>query len=241
EFPHFAFSLLLFLLAHLSDEELHGTSVLRSHFYDGFVTDRVHQLYTSVAVTSCSEIYSTKGPFQYWRCISERPLYIHSATLREFIPERNANTINNNGSLNFEHDESCKNPRESRDTASECQIQNDTTGAPVRLSTYHSTAVPALLQPSFLLSHPVALIRFKQVSLDFESMRIDIGWKMDSIFVIRRSFACMVCLQTILLGDSGVGKTSLLVQFDTGRFQPGNFAATVGIGFTVSTSTISRN
>lgn len=40
-------------------------------------------------------------------------------------------------------------------------------------------------------------------------------------------------LQTILLGDSGVGKTSLLVQFDTGNFQPGNFAATVGIGFTV--------
>lgn len=39
--------------------------------------------------------------------------------------------------------------------------------------------------------------------------------------------------QTILLGDSGVGKTSLLVQFDTGKFQPGNFAATVGIGFTV--------
>ncbi|XP_011640660.1 ras-related protein Rab-37 [Pogonomyrmex barbatus] len=38
--------------------------------------------------------------------------------------------------------------------------------------------------------------------------------------------------KTILLGDSGVGKTSLLVQFDTGRFQPGNFAATVGIGFT---------
>ncbi|XP_029038623.1 ras-related protein Rab-37-like isoform X2 [Osmia bicornis bicornis] len=39
--------------------------------------------------------------------------------------------------------------------------------------------------------------------------------------------------KTILLGDSGVGKTSLLVQFDTKRFQPGNFAATVGIGFTV--------
>ncbi|XP_043686769.1 ras-related protein Rab-37-like isoform X3 [Vespula pensylvanica] len=39
--------------------------------------------------------------------------------------------------------------------------------------------------------------------------------------------------KTILLGDSGVGKTSLLVQFDTGNFQPGNFAATVGIGFTV--------
>ncbi|KAG8225508.1 hypothetical protein J437_LFUL005934 [Ladona fulva] len=38
--------------------------------------------------------------------------------------------------------------------------------------------------------------------------------------------------QTILLGDSGVGKTSLLVQFDTGKFQTGNFSATVGIGFT---------
>ncbi|XP_022117071.1 ras-related protein Rab-37 isoform X2 [Pieris rapae] len=38
--------------------------------------------------------------------------------------------------------------------------------------------------------------------------------------------------KTILLGDSGVGKTSLLVQFETGKFQPGNFSATVGIGFT---------
>lgn len=47
-----------------------------------------------------------------------------------------------------------------------------------------------------------------------------------------------VCFQTILLGDSGVGKTSLLVQFDTGRFQPGNFAATVGIGFTVSNTAL---
>ena len=40
--------------------------------------------------------------------------------------------------------------------------------------------------------------------------------------------------QTILVGDSGVGKTSLLVQFDLGQFSPGGFAATVGIGFTVS-------
>nr|XP_027224115.1 uncharacterized protein LOC113816275 [Penaeus vannamei] len=39
--------------------------------------------------------------------------------------------------------------------------------------------------------------------------------------------------KTILLGDSGVGKTSLLVQFDTGKFQPGTFSATVGIGFTI--------
>lgn len=41
-------------------------------------------------------------------------------------------------------------------------------------------------------------------------------------------------MQTILVGDSGVGKTSLLVQFDQGKFQPGSFAATVGIGFMVS-------
>ncbi|KAL3267690.1 hypothetical protein HHI36_006823 [Cryptolaemus montrouzieri] len=38
--------------------------------------------------------------------------------------------------------------------------------------------------------------------------------------------------KVILLGDSGVGKTSLLVKFDTGKFQAGNFSATVGIGFT---------
>ncbi|XP_045474228.1 ras-related protein Rab-37-like isoform X2 [Harmonia axyridis] len=38
--------------------------------------------------------------------------------------------------------------------------------------------------------------------------------------------------KTILLGDSGVGKTSLLVKFDTGKFQAGSFSATVGIGFT---------
>ncbi|XP_015180187.1 PREDICTED: ras-related protein Rab-37-like isoform X2 [Polistes dominula] len=44
--------------------------------------------------------------------------------------------------------------------------------------------------------------------------------------------------KTILLGDSGVGKTSLLVQFDTGNFQPGNFAATVGIGFTNKVVTV---
>ena len=36
-----------------------------------------------------------------------------------------------------------------------------------------------------------------------------------------------------MVGDSGVGKTSLLVQFDTGRFTTGSFSATVGIGFTV--------
>ncbi|NWI95189.1 RAB26 protein, partial [Pitta sordida] len=44
--------------------------------------------------------------------------------------------------------------------------------------------------------------------------------------------------QTILVGDSGVGKTSLLVQFDQGKFIPGSFSATVGIGFTVRAQSI---
>ena len=37
-----------------------------------------------------------------------------------------------------------------------------------------------------------------------------------------------------------MGKTSLLVQFDQGKFQTGSFAATVGIGFTVSTLCVAR-
>ncbi|XP_039467504.1 uncharacterized protein LOC120440020 [Oreochromis aureus] len=40
--------------------------------------------------------------------------------------------------------------------------------------------------------------------------------------------------KTILVGDSGVGKTSLLVQFDQGKFIAGSFTSTVGIGFTRS-------
>lgn len=44
--------------------------------------------------------------------------------------------------------------------------------------------------------------------------------------------------KTILVGDSGVGKTSLLVQFDQGKFQSGSFSATVGIGFTNKVVTV---
>ncbi|XP_051573568.1 uncharacterized protein LOC127452266 [Myxocyprinus asiaticus] len=43
--------------------------------------------------------------------------------------------------------------------------------------------------------------------------------------------------KTILVGDSGVGKTSLLVQFDQGKFITGSFSATVGIGFTLPNQT----
>ncbi|CAH1155985.1 unnamed protein product [Phaedon cochleariae] len=46
--------------------------------------------------------------------------------------------------------------------------------------------------------------------------------------------------KTILLGDSGVGKTSLLVKFDTGKFQSGNFSATVGIGFSTKVVSVDQ-
>uniref|UniRef100_UPI00358E61EF ras-related protein Rab-37-like isoform X1 n=1 Tax=Myxine glutinosa TaxID=7769 RepID=UPI00358E61EF len=39
--------------------------------------------------------------------------------------------------------------------------------------------------------------------------------------------------KTVLVGDSGVGKTSFLVQFDQGKFISGSFSATVGISFMV--------
>lgn len=54
----------------------------------------------------------------------------------------------------------------------------------------------------------------------------------------RTSRLSVAPFQTILVGDSGVGKTSLLVQFDQGKFIPGSFSATVGIGFTVSTPSL---
>lgn len=38
----------------------------------------------------------------------------------------------------------------------------------------------------------------------------------------------------MLIGDSGVGKTCLLVRFKDGTFLSGNFIATVGIDFRVS-------
>lgn len=40
--------------------------------------------------------------------------------------------------------------------------------------------------------------------------------------------------QVIMLGDSGVGKTSFLVHYTTGEFKAGSFSATVGVALTVS-------
>lgn len=40
----------------------------------------------------------------------------------------------------------------------------------------------------------------------------------------------------MLLGDSGVGKTCLLVKFRDGMFLAGNYISTVGIDFRVSIS-----
>lgn len=50
-----------------------------------------------------------------------------------------------------------------------------------------------------------------------------------------------ISFQTILLGDSGVGKTSFLVKFNTGEFRAGSFSATVGIALTVSQNPFKSN
>ncbi|XDV13879.1 hypothetical protein PO909_002190 [Leuciscus waleckii] len=43
-----------------------------------------------------------------------------------------------------------------------------------------------------------------------------------------------VAFKVMLLGDSAVGKTCVLVRFKDGAFLGGNFIATVGIDFRVS-------
>lgn len=45
----------------------------------------------------------------------------------------------------------------------------------------------------------------------------------------------------MLLGDSGVGKTCLLVRFRDGTFLSGNFISTVGIDFRVRLNVIMCN
>lgn len=45
-------------------------------------------------------------------------------------------------------------------------------------------------------------------------------------------------MQVMLLGDSSVGKTCVLVRFKDGAFLGGNFIATVGIDFRVRDYTL---
>jgi len=47
-------------------------------------------------------------------------------------------------------------------------------------------------------------------------------------------------LQVMLLGDSSVGKTCVLVRFKDGAFLGGNFIATVGIDFRVRETLLNR-
>lgn len=56
------------------------------------------------------------------------------------------------------------------------------------------------------------------------------------LFLLFYSFLFSCNEQTILLGDSGVGKTSLIVKYQTGDFRIGSFSATVGIAMTVSST-----
>ncbi|KAJ8952124.1 hypothetical protein NQ318_018460 [Aromia moschata] len=43
--------------------------------------------------------------------------------------------------------------------------------------------------------------------------------------------ACDICIKVMLLGDSGVGKTCILMRFRDGLFLCGNFISTVGVDF----------
>ena len=51
---------------------------------------------------------------------------------------------------------------------------------------------------------------------------------------IARNKWCAFLFQVMLLGDSGVGKTCLLVRFKDNAFLSGSFISTVGIDFRVS-------
>uniref|UniRef100_A0A7N6AYH8 small monomeric GTPase n=1 Tax=Anabas testudineus TaxID=64144 RepID=A0A7N6AYH8_ANATE len=90
------------------------------------------------------------------------------------------------------------------------QVYSTATG-----STFVRFLLPNMVQPVFLATIYVSLYR------DYTSENYQ---------------GCVI--MTILVGDSGVGKTSLLVQFDQGKFIPGSFSATVGIGFTNKVVTV---
>ena len=51
-------------------------------------------------------------------------------------------------------------------------------------------------------------------------------------------FSFRLCCQVMLIGDSGVGKTCLLVRFKDNTFLSGSFISTVGIDFRVCVSHI---
>lgn len=54
-----------------------------------------------------------------------------------------------------------------------------------------------------------------------------------SVNVYQANYLASLLIQVMLLGDSGVGKTCLLVRFRDGLFLSGNFISTVGIDFRV--------
>ena len=94
---------------------------------------------------------------------------------------------------------------------------------------YHIVSRPIIVR-DHITSHDTIIARARVVLYD----GIEYYRPRTCIYLYYKSDIVDIVLQTILVGDSGVGKTSLLVQFDLGKFQSGSFAATVGIGFTVS-------
>lgn len=79
----------------------------------------------------------------------------------------------------------------------------------------------------------------------FRTLRLHI-YKQNLLFIFLGDFLTWLgpttsSHQTILLGDSGVGKTSFLIKYHTGDFRLGSFSATVGIALTVSNTLFCLN
>uniref|UniRef100_A0A8C2AYD1 RAB26, member RAS oncogene family n=1 Tax=Cyprinus carpio TaxID=7962 RepID=A0A8C2AYD1_CYPCA len=76
-------------------------------------------------------------------------------------------------------------------------------------------------------------VKFLHLSNNFSENIGEIMFHGHSALCFAPSFICL-SVQVMLVGDSGVGKTCLLVRFKDGAFLAGSFISTVGIDFRVS-------
>ncbi|EDW79421.2 uncharacterized protein Dwil_GK20468 [Drosophila willistoni] len=109
---------------------------------------------------------------------------------------------------------------------------------------YHDDSLMAPVQKSAVSGYPgyrpsreaLQMYAYGSEEYDYED-DYDDGWRSyryDEVDMHQPPpFDDTVNHKTILLGDSGVGKTSFLVKYNTGEFRLGSFSATVGIALTV--------
>ncbi|XP_023033395.1 ras-related protein Rab-26 isoform X4 [Drosophila willistoni] len=108
---------------------------------------------------------------------------------------------------------------------------------------YHDDSLMAPVQKSAVSGYPgyrpsreaLQMYAYGSEEYDYED-DYDDGWRSyryDEVDMHQPPpFDDTVNHKTILLGDSGVGKTSFLVKYNTGEFRLGSFSATVGIALT---------